>query len=202
MVMSRKIDFYFDIMSPYSYFAHVKLPDLARKYGYDLKYHPMDIPAAKLAAGNYAPKTVDVPVKFKALVEDFKRWSRRYDVPFTLPRGFDARRWNIAALFAIKEGRAEQYVRNAYHKVWVDGVDPGDDGEFVDALSSAGLNAEAAMAYAHSVKGEAEFKKSCIDAHNKDVFGAPIMIVDDQLYWGNDRLHFLEEYLVEASRKN
>ena len=197
--MSRKIDFYFDIMSPYSYFAFVKLPDLARKHGYDLRYHPMDIPSAKLAAGNYAPRTVEVPAKFNALKQDFRRWSDHYGVPFTLPRKFDTRRWTIAALYAIGEGRAEQYVRGAYDKVWAEGIDPTDDAEFTDALAGAGLNAEAAMTYAQSTQGEAEFKKSCIDAQGNGVFGAPTMIVDDQIFWGNDRLQFLEEYLKEAS---
>ena len=196
--MAKKITFYFDIMSPYCYFANTKLPDLARKHECELVYHPMDIPSAKVAAGNYGPSNVQVPSKIKALMADFQRWSKRYDIPFTLPKGFDARNWNIASLYAIKNGNAESFINAAYNKVWADGIDPSDCSELKLTLSMAGFDANAAMAYINSPKGECEFKKSCIDAHNAEVFGAPIMTVDDQLFWGNDRLDFLDEYLSES----
>ena len=197
--MAKIITFYFDIMSPYCYFANHKLPGLARERGCKLVYHPIDIPTAKIAAGNYGPSNIDIPPKIKALMADFQRWAKRYDIPFTLPQGFDARTWNIASLYAIDKGCAEAFVDNAYHKIWAEGIDPSDGRELRSALIQAGLYAEEAIDYAGSVKGETEFKKSCVEAHKADVFGAPIMIVDDQLFWGNDRLDFLDEYLSEAA---
>lgn len=193
--MKKSISFYFDIMSPYCYFANIKLPGIAAEYGYEIHYQPIDIPLAKIAAGNYGPSNKDVPSKIKVLISDFERWAKFYNVPFTFPKGFDVKRWNIASLYAIKHGCAEMYIRNAYNKIWAEGVDPCDDIEFRAALSDAGLDADQAMKYAESEKGEADFKKSCVDAHGKGVFGAPIMVVDDQFFWGNDRLDFLEMYL-------
>lgn len=197
--MSRQLTFYFDIMSPYCYLANVKLPDLARKHGCELIYHPMDIPAAKIAAGNYGPSNKEIPPKIKALFTDIRRWAKRYGVPFTLPKGFDARDWNIACLYAVQVGKAEEFVNTAYDKVWVEGIDPGDTALLRGALTEVGLDADAAIEYVESTQGDCEFKKSCVEAHQSDVFGAPIMVIDEQLFWGNDRLDFLEEYLVESA---
>ena len=68
--MGKTLHLYFDFISPFSYFAHLKLPDLARKYGYQIEYHPIDIPIAKLAAGNYGPSNQKVPAKIRALRQE------------------------------------------------------------------------------------------------------------------------------------
>ena len=70
-------------MSPFSYLAHVKLPDLARKYDLSVAYHPMDIPQAKMAAGNYGPSNREVPAKIKVMLADLKRWAKHYDAALT-----------------------------------------------------------------------------------------------------------------------
>ncbi|MBC7285733.1 MAG: DsbA family protein, partial [Hoeflea sp.] len=58
--MTRTIDFYFDFISPFSYLAQVKLPEIARRTDCTIEYWPIDIPEAKMAAGNYGPVTAMV----------------------------------------------------------------------------------------------------------------------------------------------
>ncbi len=195
----RNIDFYFDFISPFSYLAHVKLPELAKRNGAKISYHPMDIPSAKLAAGNYGPSNRDVEPKLKLIMADLQRWSDRYDVPMVFPKSFAGGKWNIASLFANQHNSAEAFVTEAYQRMWGQGIDPSDDQELKAAATAAGLDAEAVLAYADSSAGQTEFRKSCVDAHNAGVFGAPIMVVDDQYFWGNDRLDFLEDYLQASN---
>ena len=194
--MAKTLDLYFDFISPFSYFVHLKLPDLARTYGYQIAYHPIDIPTAKLAAGNYGPSNQKVPAKIRALMQDLHRWADHYSVPFNFPSGMVGRRINTGTFFAIEAGKAEAYVDAGYRRLWGDGgVDAADEGFLRELAGSVGLDADAYMAYVDSPQGEREFAKSRNEAHARGVFGSPIMMVDDQVWWGNDRLMFIEDYL-------
>lgn len=194
--MTGTLDFYFDIVSPFSYLAHVKLPALAARYGYRIAYHPMDIPMAKIAAGNYGPSNREIPAKIKVLMQDLNRWAQHYQVPLRFPKSFDCGRWNVAVLFANAEGKAEAFVREAWDRLYAKGGDPADDAELRGAATAAGLDADALMDYVASPRGRTEFNKACVEAHGKGVFGAPIMMIGDETWWGNDRLHFIEEYMA------
>jgi 2-hydroxychromene-2-carboxylate isomerase len=194
--MSRAIDLYIDIISPYCYLAYVRLPALAAKHGYTLRHHPIHIASAKLAAGNYGPSNMEVVPKGKALVRDLERWAKRYGVPLRFPKSIVGEPWNIGILFADRHGKAEAYLRQAYRLLWAEGGDPADHGLLRLAAMEAGLNQDEFLDYVTSSLGRTEFRKESVDAHTKGIFGAPIMIVDDELFWGNDRLDFLEEYIM------
>ena len=59
--MAATIDFYFDFMSPFSYFAWQRLPSLAKQYGREIVLHPVDLAELKIRAGNMAPSTRTMP---------------------------------------------------------------------------------------------------------------------------------------------
>lgn len=195
--MTAQISFYFDMVSPFSYLAHLKLPALSAKYGYRIAYHPMEIAAAKTAAGNYGPPNREVPAKMKVMVQDMRRWAARYQAPLVLPVNFECGRWNIGALFACAHGdRVAAFVSEAWARIYGRGIDPTDDNELRAASAASGLDAEAMIAYIDSAAGRAAFNAACDAAHRRGVFGAPMMIIGDEVWWGNDRLDFLEEYLA------
>lgn len=191
----KKIDFYFDFISPFSYLAHLKLPELAERNGATIVYHPIDIPTAKIAAGNYGPSNREVPPKIKIMLADLHRWADRYGAPLSFPKSFACEKWNTAALFAVEQGCAQAFVTEAYKRIWGEGIDPADDSELRAVATAAGLDADTLMDFVDSSAGKTQFRKSCVEAHADGIFGAPIMKVDDQYFWGNDRLDFLEEYL-------
>lgn len=193
--MTGPIDFYFDFISPFSYLAHVKLPEIAKRHGRSLNYHPIDIPQAKIAAGNYGPSNREVPAKIKVIVADLERWARHYGVPMAFPAGFDCSRWNVAALFAADRNAAEAFVRESYARIWGQGIDPAEEKFLREAAQAAGMDPDELSDYSKSPLGQTAFRKACVEAHQHGVFGAPLIFVDDQIFWGNDRLHFLTEYL-------
>lgn len=195
--MSGAIDFYFDFVSPFSYLANVRLPDIAKRHGRALNYHPIDLPRAKIAAGNYGPSNREVLPKIKVMSADLQRWARRYGVPLVFPATLNCGAWNVASLFATEHGAAEAFAREAYSRIWGRGIDPTNRDEMREAARAAGLDPEELVAYAESPAGQGAFGKACVEAHKRGVFGAPIMFVDDQVFWGNDRLEFLEMYLEE-----
>lgn len=191
----KKIDFYFDFISPFSYLAHHKLPELAERQGVEIVYHPIDIPSAKIAAGNYGPSNREVPPKIKVMLADLHRWAERYGVPLSFPKSFACEKWNTAVLFAVEHQCAQAFVTEAYNRIWGQGIDPSDDTQLREVAVEAGLDADQMMSFVESSAGQTQFRKSCVEAHGDGIFGAPIMKVDDEYFWGNDRLDFLEEYL-------
>lgn len=193
--MTSVIDFYFDFISPFSYLAHVRLPALARAHGRTLAYHPIDIPEAKIAAGNYGPSNREVPAKIKVLMADLARWAERYEVPLAFPASFACGEWNMAALYASEHGAAEAFVTDAYHRIWALGIDPGDAQELQSASAAAGLDPDEVTSFVASEDAARRYREARSKAYARGVFGAPMMFVDDQIFWGNDRLEFLEGYL-------
>ena len=103
--------------------------------------------------------------------------------------------WNCAVLFARDEGKAEAFVTDAYRRIWGEGIDPRDRKELRACAETAGLDPDKLVDFVDSTIGQNEYRKARAQAIQRGVFGAPLMFVNDQIFWGNDRLDFLEEYL-------
>lgn len=192
------IDFYFDFFSPYSYLANIRLPDLADKYGYTITYKPIDVKEAKLAAGNTGPATAQMPVKLRYAVADLTRWGKKYGAPFAFAPGVptSSARLNKGTFLAIDKGQARAYVNKAYHATFGSGGAFDSDEVLTSVADQMGWTAQELLDYVRSEKAEQLYTECKKAAHARGVFGVPIMMVGDEMWWGNDRLDFLEEYLA------
>lgn len=190
------IDFYFDFMSPFAYLAHTQLPALAARYGLRIAYHAIDLPAAKLAAGNTAPPNVSIPVKLRYLVTDMQRWAQRYGVPLVFPKTLKSERLNLGLYFALDRERAEDYVRAAWLPTWGQGGDMDDEALISGVARSLGWDATEFLGFIASPAACERYALDNREAHARGVFGAPTMMLGEQMWWGNDRLGFLDEHLA------
>lgn len=198
-IAMRKLDFYFDFMSPFAYLAHSQLPRIARKYGCELVYKPIDLPAAKAAAGNTGPPNVRIPVKLRYLKVDLDRWATRYGVPLQFPKSLNSESLNIGTFYAEDRGQAEDYVRTAWHPVWGLGGDMGDAELIRGVARDMRWDPDDFMRFVQSAEAKARYAQGNLDAHQRGVFGAPTMMLGDEMWWGNDRLAFLEERLAAGT---
>lgn len=190
------LDFYFDFMSPFAYLAHTQLPALANKYDFKISYHAIDLPAAKLAVGNTAPPNVSMPVKLRYLVTDMQRWARRYDVPLAFPKTLKSERLNLGLYFAIDRDRAEDYVRTAWLPTWGRGGDMASEELISEIACAMDWNVSEFLRFLASPEARDRYATDNKEAHRRGVFGAPTMVVGEEMWWGNDRLGFLEEHLA------
>jgi len=195
-----KVDFYFDFLSPYSYLATFRLARLRDEFGAELVFHVIDLDAAKEAIGNTRPAAHLLPKKLRYLKADLARWAARHGAPLVFPETlahFDlkaAARLNRGFLYAARRGAAEAYIKAAFGVLWAAGREPGD-ATLRDVAAKAGLDpAELAVA-ADSPETIAEYARENQAAQARGVFGVPTFVAGDQLFWGNDRIDFLEEYL-------
>lgn len=197
--MIRQIDFFFDFMSPFAYLAHQRLPVLASEYGYVLKYKPINLPAAKKAAGNTGPSNREIPAKLRYLTTDMKRWAERYGVPMKFPPSLDSDLINKGTFYAIDRHQTQNYVAAAWRLLWGEGGDPSAAETLTEVALEMGWSPTDFTAYLNS-PGAAECYRKCNqEAHRRGVFGVPTMLIGDDMWWGNDRLPFLAEHLKSLS---
>ena len=194
--MSSELEFFFDFMSPFAYLAHDKVCQLASRYNRELIYRPMDLPAAKIAAGNTGPANRDIPVKIRYLMTDINRWAEKRGLSIAFPASLDSHKMNAGTFYALERGCAEKYVREAFALGWGQGGDISSDQTLTRLAETMGWQAPEFIAYASAAKALPDYVASNREAVEKGVFGVPTIIVDDQMWWGNDRLGFVEEYLA------
>jgi 2-hydroxychromene-2-carboxylate isomerase len=190
------IDFYFDFISPFSYLAHQRLPRLAARYGYGLEYHMADLAALKRLAGNTAPRMIDMPLKLAYSRVDQKRWAERYGVPITPPaRSHDSSWLNRGTFYAAGKNQTADYVTAVWTRMRRDGYDLAEESTWREVARDLGWNTDEFIAAIRAPDSLARYQDASQAAHDRGVFGVPTMLIGKEMWWGNDRLDFLEEYL-------
>jgi len=192
----RTIDFYFDFISPFSYLAHQRLPQLAARYGYSLGYYVADLAALKRLAGNTAPRMVDIPLKLHYSRIDQQRWAERYGVPITPPSGSHDSSWvNRGTFYAAEKKQTAEYVTAVWTHMRRDGRDLAEESTWLDVARDLGWNGDEFVGAIRSADSLARYQQASQAAHERGVFGVPTMLIGNTMWWGNDRLDFVEEYL-------
>lgn len=196
----KTLEFFFDFLSPFAYLAHQKLPALASRFGYTLRFIPFDLPRAKRAAGNTGPSNREIPVKLRYMTTDMNRWAQRYGVPLRFPKAFASERMNKGTFYAEDRGRALDYVTAAYAAAWGEGQDMSDERVLKGVARQLGWQEDEFISFIDSSVAAERFEAANAEAHRRGVFGTPTFLIGEEMWWGNDRLQFLEEYLEEHTR--
>ncbi|AHL76482.1 DSBA oxidoreductase [Stutzerimonas stutzeri] len=195
--MNKTVEFFFDLGSPAAYLAWTQLPALCERAGAELRYRPMLLGGVFQATGNSSPATV--PAKGRYMTTDLLRHARRYDVPFAFNPHFPI---NTLALMRGAVGyqlqQSEEFLRylNALFKaLWVDQRNLGDEAVLAAVLTEAGLDAEQFRAVITDDRVKHALKANTEEAVQRGVFGAPTFFVGDEMFFGQDRLGFVEDAL-------
>jgi 2-hydroxychromene-2-carboxylate isomerase len=199
--MRRTIEFYLDFISPFSYLALQRLPELAARFRYDIDYQVIDLKETKQLAGNIGPSTRDIPIKLRYAKVDQRRWAERYGVPITTPAYYDSLPLSRGFYFAKTRGKAQDYLLFAFHKVWGEGSSMIDEGMLRTLASKLDWNEEEFLHFTRSDEADAQRNASTLAAHARGVFGVPTCIIDGEMWWGNDRLYLVEDYLKNQALK-
>lgn len=193
--MSRQIEFYYDYGSPAAYLAWTQMPALAVRAGAELVRRPILLGGVFKATGNRSP--MSIAAKGAWMTRDLARFAERYGVPFAINSNFIVNTLAImrGALVAANGGVLERYDDAMFHAMWVAGRDMSDPAAIAAVLSAAGLDVET---YRAGIQDDA-IKQALIaattDAVDRGVFGTPSFFVDDELFFGQDRLDFVEAAL-------
>jgi 2-hydroxychromene-2-carboxylate isomerase len=190
--MARTLEFYFDYGSPYSYLADTQVAAIAERTGATLVRKPMLLGGVFKATGNASPMTV--PAKSKWASTDMPMWAKHYGVPFRVNPHFPVNTLALmrGAAAAEIDGLFGRYHPAIYKAMWVDGRNLNDINEIAAVLTAAGLDAATFGKRIQDQDVKDRLKTTTDEAVTRGVFGAPTCFVDSTMFFGNDRLPFVE----------
>lgn len=195
----RTLDFYFDIGSPAAYLAWTQIPKLVEETGAQLCSTPFLLGGAFKATGNASPVTI--PAKGKWLIRDLQHWAVHYGLPrIKMPTNFPVNTLPLMrAMVGVQMHDTARYQALGdalYAGMFVDGLDMNDLAVVGQVLARAGFDPQAIVAMTQEPEVKAKLITNTDAAIAAGVFGAPSFVVDGELYWGQDRLHFVRKALL------
>ena len=200
----KTVEFYYDLVSPYSYLAHREVSRICDEHGAELSLRPMLLGAVHNAVGLQAPIETEAKARYQA--RDIRRWAEHYGLPMDFPEPFPFRTLKTmrAAMFFEERGELEAFTREAFALYWEEGGAPkglreaDEDGPVSEAARRIGADPDEVLAGASAPEAKEALKKATGEAVERGVFGAPAFFVGDEMFWGNDRLHFVERALARG----
>lgn len=190
--MKRKINFYFDFLSPYSYVAWTWV----RAQDYDFTYTPVSIPSIISHYGTLGP--AQIKPKRNYLFKDLLRYTKMNNIPFTSPKNLP-----FNSLYALRlalaevAGESQKEVIDAIFRAgWEHGLDIGSDDVLREILAQKGLSVDELFAKMEAREARIHLKNNISKALEQDLFGVPSFLVDEEIFWGNDSIKYLEMYLA------
>ena len=197
--MARELEFFFDYGSPFSYLADSQLKGLAERTGARVIYRPMLLGGVFKETGNSSPIAIEAKRKYSNI--DLARWAKHYGVAALHNAHFPINTIRLmrGAIAAEHLGVFPAYHRAIYDAFWRDGLNLGDAAVVREVLQRAGLDAERIAAASEEPAVKDALRVSTETAVARGAFGAPTFFVGDQMFWGNDRLMFVEQALSAVS---
>ena len=197
----KTVEFYYDLVSPYSYLAHREVSRICDEHGAELVLKPMLLGAVHNAVGLQAP--IETKAKARYQARDIQRWAERYSLPMDFPNPFPFRTLKTmrAAMFLENRGGLEAFTREAFALYWEEGGAPkgleeaDEDGPVSEAVRRIGADPEEILAGASAPEAKEALKAVTGEAVGRGVFATPTFFVGEEMFWGNDRLHFVEAAL-------
>ena len=197
--MIRSFDFFFDFASPYSYLAHKQIRNIERQNKIKINYKPILLGGLlKLAEIRAA---AFIPTKAKFMIKDCKLFAEKFNITFKFNSYFPIQSLNLmrGVLVAEKEKKDSPYIDEFFDATWKDGLNLNNQKVIDKILKNLTFNPEIFKLQISEQTIKNELKKRTNDAFLKGVFGAPSFIVNNKMFWGQDRLEFV---LIEAQKIN
>ncbi|MBS7542283.1 2-hydroxychromene-2-carboxylate isomerase [Ancylobacter oerskovii] len=195
--MSRSIDYFFSVVSPWAFIGHAAFMAVAQRHGVAVRYHPVQLGGLFAQTGGL-PLPKRHPARQHYRLVELQRWraARGLDLhlhPAHWP--FDGALADRLVLAAAAEGHdADPLVRRLTSGVWQRQEDMADPAQLAAVLAELGLPAvllEAAGSEAVGALYEAN-RQRAVEA---DVFGSPAYVLDGEVFWGQDRIDLLDAAL-------
>ena len=197
----KSVEFYFDLGSPYSYLAYYRLLQMAERQEIQIVYKPILLGGVFKATGNRSP--IEIPVKGAYSILDMQRWAEYYHIPMQMNPHFPM---NTLTLMRILTGvqllhleKFEQVLKLLFDAMFGTPQNLNEPNVLAEVLKPSGFSVEDIMSMVQSDVVKQKLITETEQAIQRGLFGAPTFFVGDEMYWGQDRLHFVEQALNKAS---
>jgi 2-hydroxychromene-2-carboxylate isomerase len=192
--MSSHIDFYFDIISPYSYIAHKKIQKIKEHQKVIFNYKPILLGGLHNLAGINAPAFNKY--KMKNMQSDCELVSKKNNISFKWNLKFPINSLSIMrGYLSVEESQKEDYLNIFFDAYWKDNLDLSLEKEISKLLENLKIDSKIFFDKIKQQSIKDTLKKFTNDAFEKEVFGAPTFIINNKIFWGQDRLEYALEEL-------
>ena len=192
--MIKNLDFYFDFISPYSYLAYKRLKSLNKDNKINIYYKPI------LLGGLHNLGKITPPAfnerKLKNMKNDCELVASKNNIEF---------KWNVKfpinslylmrGYLVVDENLKDKFFDTCFDAYWKDNLDISDEGIVENIIKKSGLDKKKFLDDIEKNDIKEMLKKLTSNAFEKDIFGAPTFVVNNKIFWGQDRLDYaLDEY--------
>jgi len=192
--MTKSVDFYFDIISPYAYLAYKQITSIDKKK-IQFNYKPILLGGLHKLAEITAPAYNEF--KMKNMKNDCNLIASKKNIKFYWNNKFPINSLKIMrGYLLINEEKKDIYLETFFNAYWRDNIDLQNIDEIKNLLKKIDININKFFDNLESLEIKEKLKKITSTAFEKEVFGAPTFIVNNKLFWGQDRLDYaIEEFL-------
>jgi len=194
----KTIGYYLSVVSPWSYLGHRRFYDIARAHSAEILYLPID-------SSIVFPKTGGLALKDRSLqrkryrMQELRRWRSHLKLELNLePKYFptDPKLASCVVIAAIEAGHnVTELVYELMRAVWVREEDVSDPSVIKSAIERSEGNVAELLSAANQLHVQSVFSENSERAVTKGVFGVPSYVVGEEIFWGQDRLEFLDTFL-------
>ena len=192
--MTKSIDFYFDFISPYSYLAYQKLKTLNKDNFFKIVYKPILLGGLHNLGGITAP-AFNVR-KMKNMKDDCKLIADKNKIQFQWNENFPINSlYLMRGYLVIDEKLKKKFFETCFDYYWKENINISNEKNVIKILDTCSINKIDFFKDIENNKVKDELKKLTNLAFEKNIFGAPTFIVNNKIFWGQDRLEYaLDEY--------
>ena len=192
--MTKSVEFYFDFISPYSYLAYKKLKLLDTNNNVNIIYKPILLGGLHKLGGITAPAFNER--KMKNMKNDCELVAKKNDIEFKWNDKFPINSLQLMrGYLTINDEIKNKFFDLCFDYYWKDNIDLSNIDNLENILKKCSIDKNIFFTDIKNDKVKEELKRLTNKAFEKDVFGAPTFIVNNKIFWGQDRLEYaLEEY--------
>ena len=201
--MGLSVEFHFDFGSPNAYLAHLAIPGVEHRTGVAFTYVPVLLGGVFKATNNVSPAVSLKGIRNKPEYQrlETERFLRQYDLPAYVPNPhFPVNTLTImrGAIVAEREGFFERYVDEVYQHMWAKQKKMDDPDVIAEAFAESGLPVKTLLEGVQNPAVKQQLIANTESAVERGVFGSPSFFVQDELYFGKDKLRDVEEGVVRG----
>tara|TARA_Y100000741_G_scaffold308033_1_gene250992 strand:+ start:409 stop:999 length:591 start_codon:yes stop_codon:yes gene_type:complete len=192
--MTKFIDFYFDFISPYTYLAHKRIINIEKIEKIKFIYKPI------LLGGLHNLRKITpaafIEAKKKFTIYDCEMVAKKFKIEFKFNDKFPINSINLMrGILTLNEDEKKKYVNEFFDAYWSLNLDLSDRNIVEKLLNNLNIDSNFFFEKINEQKTKEELKKLTQEAFDKEIFGAPTFVINNKLFWGQDRLDYaLEEY--------
>jgi len=201
--MALHVDYYASLNSPWTHLGAARIVAMTARHGASLRIHPVDFGAIFPQSGGL-PLPKRAPQRQAYRMMELRRWRDFLAIPITLqPAHFpSSEQLSAACVIAVRETIGDQPAIALAHRVlkavWEEEKNAGDPATLAALIAEVGLDAPAIMALGAEPRWTQRRLADTQAALERGVFGAPSYVIGEEIFWGQDRLDFVERRLAEG----